>query len=331
MNFTSKQRLIIVLDILRKKTHKEKCVTIKEIIKILKYQYAYDNITRQTIASDILELKELGYDIVEYSKCHNERIFFLENREFDFSEVRIIADAIYSNKFIEPHQKRKIIDKFNSILCEDDIKKLKSTVDCNIVKSKEVDVIKNLSILHDAINEHKVVNFMRGKYTCEKKFQIKSKIYTVEPIHILFENERHYLICMYHKDDGTKVLRNYRIDRIVSVSMSNETFERTEISLERYSIKNFDMFTSKNVDRVILRVNKQLVDSIIEKFGIEAKIRPDYENKDYFILTEDVGINQGLKRWILKQGSNIEVLEPRYFREEIKEEVYKIYAKYKST
>lgn len=89
------------------------------------------------------------------------------------------------------------------------------------------------------------------------------------------------------------------------------------------------MFGAEKVERVELKVNKNLINSVIEKFGDRVDIHKCLEDKDYFIFSVLVGINRGLVRWILKQGAEVKVIYPEYLIEKLKDEIEKIQNLYK--
>ena len=78
-----------------------------------------------------------------------------------------------------------------------------------------------------------------------------------------------------------------------------------------------------DIDKKII-INKNLINSVIEKFGDEVDIHKCLEDDSYYTFSSKVGINKGLVRWILKQGNEVEVIHPSYLIEKIKEEIEKM-------
>ena len=89
------------------------------------------------------------------------------------------------------------------------------------------------------------------------------------------------------------------------------------------------MFRAEKVERVELKVNKNLINSVIEKFGDRIDIRKCLDDGDCFIISTSVGINTGLVRWILKQGAEVKVIYPEYLIEKLKVEIKKVQNLYK--
>lgn len=319
-------RIIAVLEILKSKTNKEDSITIKDIKKFLEEDYNINRVSRNTISKDIETLISLDYDIKKTNGRHNTLFYKLCKREFDFSEIRLLVDSLSANKFLTLKQKSDIISKFNNIISQREVRKLKNTVKSNECISNRVNIMENLNLLHDSINENKKVTFRYGKYNENKNFILKDKIYKVIPKEIYYDKDRYYLIAL---EDNIK--KHYRVDRICNLELKELHSNNQNISMKMYNILNFDMFTCEYVDIIKLRVDKMLLNSIIEKFGIEVNIRKDLEDKNKFILVQKVGINRGLIRWILKQGKDIEVLEPVYLRKKLINEIEEIKELYKNT
>ena len=84
------------------------------------------------------------------------------------------------------------------------------------------------------------------------------------------------------------------------------------------------MFGSEKAEVIELKINKNLINSVIEKFGDEVDIHKCLEDDSYYTFSSKVGINKGLQRWILKQGNEVEVIHPSYLIEKIKEEIEKM-------
>lgn len=75
-----------------------------------------------------------------------------------------------------------------------------------------------------------------------------------------------------------------------------------------------------------IKFHKHLINAIIDRFGIEANIKPLGE--DHFILYTRAAINTGLIRWILNWGSDAIVLKPERLVEETRSEIRKMNGMY---
>ena len=119
-------------------------------------------------------------------------------------------------------------------------------------------------------------------------------------------------------------IRYYRLDRMTDIQRGEAHHNKDQIDMSGFDIRTFDMFSSEETEMVTMRVHKDLIDLMIERFGVEVSIRPDFESEEHIILHQEMGISIGLIRWILQQGSKVEILQPQHLRDKVKEEVIQI-------
>lgn len=315
-------RTIFLLELLKKKTNNKNKLTISKLIDLLKIQ-GY-NVTRNTVKSDINLLIDNGYNIIE-TKCRSNTSCYYYESEFSVEECRIILDSLYSNKFIRNNYKRKIKEKILSNISYIDRAVLRNSVITETIDTGGIDVTRNLFVLHNAIIERKIIEFINATRDTDKKIIEKKKVECFIPKEIYYYNDRYYLIGFNEAQE----IRHYRIDRLSKIISREFHDNKEKIDLKDYGLINFDMFGAEKVERVELKVNKSLINSIIEKFGDRVDIHKCLEDEDYFIFSVLVGINRGLVRWILKQGAEAKVIYPEYLIEKLKEEIEKIQNLYK--
>lgn len=315
-------RTIFLLELLKKKTNNKNKLTISKLIDLLKIQ-GY-NVTRNTVKSDINLLIDNGYNIIE-TKCRSNTSCYYYESEFSVEECRIILDSLYSNKFIRNNYKRKIKEKILSNISYIDRAVLRNSVITETIDTGGIDVTRNLFVLHNAIIERKIIEFINATRDTDKKIIEKKKVECFIPKEIYYYNDRYYLIGFNEAQE----IRHYRIDRLSKIISREFHDNKEKIDLKDYGLINFDMFGAEKVERVELKVNKSLINSVIEKFGDRVDIHKCLEDEDYFIFSVLVGINRGLVRWILKQGAEAKVIYPEYLIEKLKEEIEKIQNLYK--
>lgn len=310
-------RTLQVLRILQEKTDKNNALTIKEIINILDGEG--ECVTRNTVRSDINLLIAQGFTIKEI-KCRSNTSCYYYKSEFSKEECRIILDSIYSNKFLKNENKNKIRDRILGNISYSDRIKLKK---CTLVKNIDtdnIDINKNLKFLQEAIENNFYIDFLKNTKDLDKKIIVNGEIKNFMPKEIYFHNNRYYIIGLNNKN----LWRHYRIDRISNIIYKNKHNNFEKIDLHNYDLINFDMFRAEKTEKIQLKVKKKLINSIIEKLGEDVFIRKCLEDEAYFIVSKELGINKGLIRWILKQGSDAQVISPKELIEDIKEEIEKM-------
>lgn len=316
------RRVVFLLEILKRRTNNTNKLTINELIERLKNE-GY-NVTRNTVKSDINSLIDAGYNIIE-TKCRSNTSCYYYESEFSVEECRVILDSLYSNKFIRNNYKRKIKEKILSNISYIDRAVLRNSVITETIDTGGIDVTRNLFVLHNAIIERKIIEFINATRDTDKKIIEKKKVECFIPKEIYYYNDRYYLIGFNEAQE----IRHYRIDRLSKIISREFHDNKEKIDLKDYGLINFDMFGAEKVERVELKVNKSLINSVIEKFGDRVDIHKCLEDEDYFIFSVLVGINRGLVRWILKQGAEAKVIYPEYLIEKLKEEIEKIQNLYK--
>lgn len=315
-------RVIVLLEILKKKTNNKNKLTINQLIELLG-NYSY-TVTRNTVKSDINSLIDVGYKIIE-TKCRSNTSCYYYENEFSIEECRIILDSLYSNKFIRSDYKRNIKEKILCNISYMDRVILRNSVITETIINNKIDINKNLFILHNAIIGRKIIKFINVTRDFDKRIIEKKKVESFIPKEIYYYNDRYYLIGF----NINLEIRHYRIDRLAKIISIESHNNKDKIDLKDYGLINFDMFGAKKVERIELKVNKSLINSVIEKFGERVDIHKCLEDEDYFIFSAFVGINKGLVRWILKQGAEIKVIYPEYLIEKIKNEIEKLKNLYK--
>ena len=253
-------RTIFLLELLKKKTNNKNKLTISKLIDLLKIQ-GY-NVTRNTVKSDINLLIDNGYNIIETKARYNTSCYHYES-EFSIEECRVILDSLYSNKFIRNDYKRNIKEKILFNISYIDRAILRNLVITETIDTGGIDVTRNLFDLHKAIIERKTIEFINTTRDANKKIIEKKKVECFIPKKIYYYNNRYYLIGFNEIEE----IRHYRIDRLSKIIIKEFNDNKKNIDLKDYGLINFDMFRAEKVERVELKVNKSLINSVIEKFG----------------------------------------------------------------
>lgn len=138
----------------------------------------------------------------------------------------------------------------------------------------------------------------------------------VDPYHLWYQFGGLYLAAFCHTRRG---VMTFAVERIRKITPCAETFARpADFDLERYLEGSFGLFRGKPV-RVRLRFSRD-----VGRYATERKWHPSQKNEP--LLTGEVEVSLhvapeiDLRRWILSWGKNVEVLEPRKLRDEIRAE-----------
>ncbi len=313
----SNSRTYLVGKILKESTNIKSKITVNDIRSRLLDEGI--NVTRNTIKSDINDLISVGYKITEEKGRHNNSYYYIEN-DFSIEECRVILNAVNCNKFIKKDVKNSINNKILSNVSFLDRVSLRNTTRIETLDTGGIDIMKNISYIEEAISSKRIISFIQVTRDVNKKIITKKLVEQFIPKNTYYFNDRHYVIGINKNEN----IRFYRIDRMSQINLTIEHNNSTILDLNNFGNKNFDMFGSDKVELIELKTHKSLIDSMIERFGDYADIHKCFEDENYFILKFKSGINTGLIRWILKQGSKVKVVYPQSLITKIREEIEKI-------
>ncbi|MCM1224032.1 MAG: WYL domain-containing protein [Lachnospiraceae bacterium] len=281
------------------------------------------DVSALTIRRDIERLQISGNDITVTKGAHNTAYYKMKNRRFTFNEIRFIVDSISINKFLSNGQKQHLIKKFEGICSEAEVRQLISRISLNGRGAPSFDLLENLEIVHRIISEKRRINFEYGKSDVNGNINYYSKKREIIPKKVVYFDERFYLKCV---DEATLNLRVYRVDRMRNITAGEKTKLKVEIPKPDGVV--LDMFEPEYFEVVTFRVKRFLLDDMLENFGNYASARNDTENEDSVIVWAKIGISQSFYRWVMRYGSNIEIISPEAIRSKFCEEIKKVFEIY---
>lgn len=181
-------------------------------------------------------------------------------------------------------------------------------------------VLDNLWTVSECIEDKKPITIT---YFRMDKNQVKHKL---KPISIMFAEYYFYLIAYDYKDENSYP-RYYRIDRITGITRHRETFAVSkEENFDEGVLRQRSQFMWPGKLRHIrFEFTGPSVQAILDRLPT-ARVIEAYEGK-YTVEAEVYG--DGIKMYLLSQGSWVKVLAPKEFAEEMKCEVEKMAGLYR--
>ena len=172
-------------------------------------------------------------------------------------------------------------------------------------------VFKNLDSIYAAIATNSQITFQYLNWNPQRKLVPKTrKTYITSPYAVSLTDDNYYLIAF---DSNSNALRHYRIDKMQSVEITEETREGKEhfqsFDIVDYSRKTFGMFGGQE-ETVTLEVANRLAGVFIDRFGDSANIRPNFENPDTFIVRITVHISPQFFAWVFGLGKDVKIIFP---------------------
>ena len=293
---------------------------------------------RRSIYRDIAILRdEFGMDI-ESVKGGKYKLL---SRQFDFEDIRLLAQCIYATKFISEDKARELIETLGEFCSIYQAEDLESEVFlCDRVKTMQKNILYSIGQINYAMSKKE-----DGKPRVPTKITFKYMKYTIDNIHSQVEcrkgskykvspykliiNEGNYYLLAY--DDHYKEIRTYRVDRMQDIVVTKEPREGMElfngVDLRTYTKRVFSMFSGEN-KRVSMRFNNSLLSAVIERFGNKSDVTYRPDGKSNFIVIADVEISDQFYAWICGFRKRASIVHPPEIVEGIKTFLKDIESKY---
>ena len=211
-------------------------------------------------ASDMLEDDDDSLKLVKYDK--SRKGFYVQStvRQFDFNDIRLLAECVYSAKFIAEGQAKRLVD---NVICDfiSSYQAEKIRHDAFLtdrVKTTNRAVLNSISTINEAMSTRidgkvHIPEKIRFKYL---KFSIddvgqqverrRGQNYTVSPFHFIINDGNYYLLAF---DEKSQEIRTYRVDRMKNVELTGEPREGDEafakIDIRSFAQRTISMFSGK--------------------------------------------------------------------------------------
>lgn len=304
----NKQKLLKILDIL-KKTDEAHPVTANQIIKQLRL-WGIDA-ERKSVLRDISVLNECGYDIVLHRD--NKLGFYLASRDFEDWELKVLADAVLSSRFLTRSETERLVQKIYSQSSTAGEKKLKALTPISFEKSENRTVKISIDRIISAICEKKKIAFQYEftDITLCKKLKREGFKYSVSPFALYRRDDRYYIIA---NTDGYDDLSCYRLDRMRSLEVTDQPSRSAESivgSNADLGIADYIRHTLYNFggDKITLtlEIKGSAIDDVIDFFGNDIKIRSEEDKIAVKVRTTE---SEGLYRWLLQFSGSVTATAP---------------------
>ena len=226
----------------------------------------------------------------------------------------MLTDAVYSFPFIPAKQTEQLVQKLQKQLSVHQRKRYRYlTISRQDRKTDNRQVFWNIEQLDEAIAQKKKVRLGYLHYGLDKK-QHETKTYTLSPYEMVYMNERYYLICVPDHAPNTRL---YRIDRMKDIQILDDPRSK---AVARQEAQNAVYAYVGAPERIIMYCDRAILDDVIDRFGTEVQIRERDENTFTAGFTAPP---RGVKFWALQYLPYVEVVEPKWLRDEIIESLGK--------
>ena len=258
--------------------------------------------------------------LILYDK--NKKGFYVRQRKYDLNDIRLLAECVYSAKFIAEGQAKRLVDVVCEFVSEPQAQRIRHNAFLtDRVKTDNRGVLNNIA----AINEAMSANIDGQPHTPEKitfkyltysigdmRQQIerrKGASYTVSPFQLLINDGNYYLLAF---DEHRQDMRTYRVDRMKDIRFTGEARDGAEafeaIDLKTYTKRVFSMYGGEQ-KLVEIRFINPLLDAVVDRFGTKDVQYAKVDDK-HFGVTAKVEISDQFFGWLLGFGKKAKLLYP---------------------
>lgn len=185
--------------------------------------------------------------------------------------------------------------------------------------------IHNMSKIIRGITLSRKLSFIKENYYHDEK-----KKYIVSPLQLKEYQNRWYLIGV---PEGYGALRNFGIDRISNLELLNTPAEKLKdyaSQIAQYNdVIGLNYNASKDIEDVILKVSNKQIRYLRSLPLHKSQICIDGKDTDWGKVTYNLKPNHEFKIEILKMMKEVEVMEPKWFRDQIAGDIRDINKLYK--
>ena len=111
-----KLKILYLMKMLLDETDKEHPMNAAEIAAKMKERYNYATYNRKTIYADIERLRTYGLKITQTRGAAFG--YYVEKRDFDLAELKLMVDAVQASKFITKKKSEELIRKLETLTSE---------------------------------------------------------------------------------------------------------------------------------------------------------------------------------------------------------------------
>lgn len=329
-----KLKILYVAKYLLENSDENNYVRTKDIVDHLVVDYGI-SAERRSIYRDINILRDVfGMDIVNGHKNK----YKLMSRQFEFDDLRLLAQCVYAAKFISKNQAENIIDTLGEFCSVHQAEKLKADVLLeDRVKSKQKGTMQLISNINAAMalkqndkpHTPQKICFKYLKHSIGNMQQVerrKGDTYIVSPYKLIINDGNYYLLAFADKEQK---FRTYRIDRMKDLKLLDAPREGEDvfkdIDLTTYTRRTFGMYGGTK-EKVTMRFVNSLLDTVVDRFGTDV-IYMKVDN-NHFRVVADVEVSPQFFGWICGFSNRVVIESPQNVVDNFQKHIEKIQSKY---
>lgn len=317
-----KATILCIYEILKRYTDENHIMSTEKIREKLKKVYDID-MERRAVYRNIDALRSMGIEIEGYQE--NREGYYLIDREFELSEIRLLCDAVAASDMIKEETGKIIIKKLIDTQSIFQGRLLQKTV---FVKSEKKILNKqlfyNIDTLNVAINQGCKVSAKMMEYGLNHELaERQDSPIVLSPYVTLWAEGNYYILG---RREGMEQLEHFRIDLLKDIVILEKGVDMIFGGLNpgQYA-KRFIFQNGEKKEKHEIECSLELWQDVAETFGKEADI---VRNDGSEISVKIMAVPSEMKSWVLEHINKCDVTYPKRFREEIQQIIIEAYGQY---
>ena len=268
-------------------------------------------------AAEMLEEDET-LKLVVYDS--HKKGFYIRQRHFDLNDIRILAECVYSAKFIPQSQADRLADVVCGFVSEYQADKIKhDSLVIGRVKTLNHGVLNNIGLLRDAMAaeldgephtpEKVSFNYLTHEITDIEKPVERRRKYVVSPFYLIINDGNYYLLAF---DDQKQDMRTFRVDRMKNLSFTQQPRDGEEafkkLDMKTYTQRVFSMFGGEK-KYIRMRFINPLLDTVIDRFGTKG-VSYTKADDSHFRISANIEISDQFYSWVCGFGKKVMIETP---------------------
>lgn len=314
----------------------------RDIEDINKIMWMLENDSNIYEAEEMLATDDNDFEkLIVYDK--SKKGFYVRHRHFDLNDIRLLAECVYSAKFIAQGQADRLADVVCEFVSEQQAKKiLHEAFLTDRVKTTNKSVLNSIAAINEAMSTEldgqphtpekisfKYLTYVIKGITPQQVERHDGKLYLVSPYKLIINDGNYYLLAF---DDSSQAIRTYRVDRMKDVKTTGEQRAGTEafsaIDIETYTKRVFSMFGGTD-ELVTLQLNHSLLDTAVDRFGTNNVSYRKINEHDFLVSTHIETSNKFFS-WVFGFGDKAKIVSPAPVVEQFKEFLKDVIKQYES-
>ena len=311
------QKLLRLQQIFLQETDESHGLTMEELLERLA---AFGiSAERKSIYENIETLNQCGMDILR-EKRGGHTYYYAASREFETAELRLLADAVASSRFITAKKSAELLQKLSGLTSHHYGAGLRRQVHvASRIKNMNETIFYLIDDLNRAIRENRAITFRYYEWVYQQGRLVRrprhdGALYEASPWQLLWEDEYYYLIAFDHKSQS---IHHYRVDRMGDIQIADQPRQGDDafkaIRMEGYTARVFGMFGGKS-QMVTLSFPDHLLDAMIDRFGKELNLTRIAEGR--LQTRAEVIPSSHFYGWLFSLGEQVTLDAPAELKEE---------------